>query len=45
MVIARGRSGAAGGQPDPRYGIADRIAVALFPFMEGRPDPDLEAGA
>jgi len=34
-----------GREPNPQYGLLDRIAVALFPILQGRPDPDREAGA
>lgn len=32
-------------EPNPQYGLADRITVALFPILKGRPDPDPEAGS
>jgi hypothetical protein len=32
-----------GREPNPPYGIADRVGLAHFPILEGRPDP--EAGS
>ena len=32
-------------EPNPQYGLADRIAVSLFPILKGRPDPAPEAGS
>jgi hypothetical protein len=31
-------------EANPHYGIADRIAIALFPFLEGSADNNKEAG-
>jgi len=33
----------AGANQNPPYGIADRVGLAHFPILEGRPDP--EAGS
>jgi len=32
-------------EPNPDFGFIDRIAIALFPFLEGIPIADREAGS